>query len=242
MTIQEANFEGILLIDKPSGMTSHDVVDRLRRKLRMKKIGHAGTLDPMATGLMIMLIGKATKVSQFLISLDKSYEGEFRLGIQTDSQDADGEVIEEKPIPADLTENKLEENMKSFLGDQYQTPPMFSAKKIDGVPLYKMARKGKVVEREPRFIRINELNLKHWRLPVGGFSMSCSKGTYVRTVFHDLGNRIGCGGHLIALRRTRIDQFSISDAKPLDEFQSLNNSEIQNLLIPIHQAVPSHVL
>ena len=243
MSLQDPpSFEGILLVDKPSGITSHDIVDRLRRKLKMKKIGHAGTLDPLATGLMIMLIGKATKVSQFLISLDKSYEGEFRLGIETNSQDSDGEVVSEKSIPEDLTKEKLAETMKTFLGDQYQTPPMFSAKKIDGVPLYKMARKGKVVEREPRFIRINELNLINWTAPTGGFFISCSKGTYVRTVLHDLGNKIGCGGHMSSLRRTQIDQFSIKDSKPLEEIQEMGLVEIQNRLIPIHQAVPTHVL
>ena len=156
----------------------------------MKKIGHAGTLDPLATGLMIMLIGKATKVSQFLISLDKSYEGEFLLGVETNSQDADGEVVATKEIPASVNQEGITLEMKSFMGDQYQTPPMFSAKKIDGVPLYKMARKGKVVEREPRFIRINELNLMNWNPPTGSFFISCSKGTYVRTVMHDLGNKI----------------------------------------------------
>ena len=242
MSLQDPSFEGILLVDKPSGITSHDIVDRLRRKLKMKKIGHAGTLDPLATGLMIMLIGKATKASQFLISLDKSYEGEFRLGIETNSQDSDGEVVSEKSIPADLTKEKLAETMKTFLGDQYQTPPMFSAKKIDGVPLDKMARKGKVVEREPRFIRINELNLINWISPTGSFFMSCSKGTYVRTVLHDLGNKIGCGGHMSSLRRTQIDQFSIEDSKPLGKIQEMGLFEIQNRLIPIHQAVPTHVL
>ena len=140
MNIQDPVFEGILLVDKPVGITSHDIVDRLRRKLRMKKIGHAGTLDPLATGLMIMLIGKATKVSQFLISLDKSYTGKFLLGVETDSQDADGEVVSERPVGGDIDEGRMLKEMKSFLGDQYQTPPMFSAKKIDGVPLYKMAR------------------------------------------------------------------------------------------------------
>ena len=162
MGLQGPEFEGILLVDKPSGITSHDIVDRLRRKLKMKKIGHAGTLDPLATGLMIMLIGKATKVSQFLISLDKSYEGTFKLGVETDSQDSDGNVLEEKAIPEALSEENIRDAMKEFLGDQYQTPPMFSAKKVDGVPLYKMARKGKTVEREPRFIRINGLSLQEW--------------------------------------------------------------------------------
>ncbi len=242
MNVQDPVFEGILLVDKPVGITSHDIVDRLRRKLKMKKIGHAGTLDPLATGLMIMLIGKATKVSQFLISLDKSYDGEFLLGVETDSQDADGEVVSEKPVTDDVDQEKVEEEMKSFLGDQYQTPPMFSAKKIDGVPLYKMARKGKTVEREPRFIRINELSLTKWNSPKGEFSMACSKGTYVRTVLHDLGQKLGCGAHLIALRRTKIDQFDIQNAKPLEEIESMPLGEFQSLLIPIHVAVPSHVL
>ena len=242
MNVQDPVFEGILLVDKPVGITSHDIVDRLRRKLKMKKIGHAGTLDPLATGLMIMLIGKATKVSQFLISLDKSYDGEFLLGVETDSQDADGEVVAEKPVTDDIDQEKVEEEMKSFLGDQYQTPPMFSAKKIDGVPLYKMARKGKTVEREPRFIRINELSLTKWNSPKGEFSMACSKGTYVRTVLHDLGQKLGCGAHLIALRRTKIDQFDIQNAKPLEEIESMPLGEFQSLLIPIHVAVPSHVL
>ena len=242
MNVQDPIFEGILLVDKPSGITSHDIVDRLRRKLKMKKIGHAGTLDPLATGLMIMLIGKATKVSQFLISLDKSYEGEFLFGVETDSQDADGEVVIEKPVPPEIDEERVKEEMKTFLGDQYQTPPMFSAKKIGGVPLYKLARKGKTVEREPRFIRINELNLNKWNSPRGEFKLSCSKGTYVRTVLHDLGQNLDCGAHLTALRRTKIDQFDIKDAKTLKEIELMPLGECQSLLIPIHQAVPSHVL
>jgi tRNA pseudouridine55 synthase len=242
MNVQDPVFEGILLVDKPKGITSHDIVDRLRRKLKMKKIGHAGTLDPLATGLMIMLIGKATKVSQFLISLDKSYDGEFLLGVETDSQDADGEVVSEKPILEDVDQVRVEDEMKTFWGDQYQTPPMFSAKKIDGVPLYKMARKGKTVEREPRFIRINELSLTKWNSPKGEFSMACSKGTYVRTVLHDLGQKLGCGAHLTALRRTKIDQFDIQNAKPLEEIETMPLGEFQSLLIPIHVAVPSHVL
>ena len=241
-TRQDIDFEGILLVDKPQGITSHDVVDRLRRKLRMKKIGHAGTLDPLATGLLIMLIGKATKVSQFLISLDKAYEGTFLLGVETDSQDADGEVVAEKPLPEGLSEEQLIEEMAGFLGDQYQTPPMFSAKKIDGVPLYKMARKGKTVEREPRFIRINELKLENWESPLGKFFMDGSKGTYVRTVVHDLGQRLGCGAHLQSLRRTRIDQFDISQSLTLEQINEVPLGEFQNHLIPVREAVPTHVL
>ena len=241
MGIQESGFEGILLVDKPSGITSHNIVDRLRKKLNMKKIGHAGTLDPLATGLMIMLIGKATKVSQFLINLDKAYEGIFKLGEETDSQDSDGEVVNKKGLPENLSVEMIEDVMKEFLGDQYQTPPMFSAKKINGVALYKMARKGKTVDREPRVIRINELSLRGWNSPEGQFYMDCSKGTYVRTVFHDLGQKLGCGGHLTSLRRTKINDFTIEGVPSLEEIETMGSGEFQSLLIPVREAVPAHV-
>ena len=241
MGIQETGFEGILLVDKPSGITSHNIVDRLRKKLNMKKIGHAGTLDPLATGLMIMLIGKATKVSQFLISLDKAYEGIFKLGEETDSQDSDGQVVNKKGLPENLSAEMIEDVMKAFLGDQYQTPPMFSAKKINGVPLYKMARKGKTVDREPRVIRINELYLRGWNSPEGQFYMDCSKGTYVRTVFHDLGQKLGCGGHLTSLRRTKINDFTIEGVPSLEEIETMGSGEFESLLIPVREAVPAHV-
>lgn len=241
MGLQETGFEGILLVDKPSGITSHNIVDRLRKKLNMKKIGHAGTLDPLATGLMIMLIGKATKVSQFLISLDKAYEGIFKLGEETDSQDSDGQVVNKKGLPENLSAEMIEDVMKAFLGDQYQTPPMFSAKKINGVPLYKMARKGKTVDREPRVIRINELSLRGWNSPEGQFYMDCSKGTYVRTVFHDLGQKLGCGGHLTSLRRTKINDFTIEGVPSLEEIETMGSGEFQSLLIPVREAVPAHV-
>jgi tRNA pseudouridine55 synthase len=145
--------EGILLVDKPRDHTSHDVVARLRGKLKMKRIGHAGTLDPMATGLLVILVGKATKVSQYLVGLDKEYEGTIELGKVTDTQDADGEVMETRPVPP-LTDADVLAAVKTFLGDQYQMPPMYSAIKIAGVPLYKSARKGEEIEREPRFIRV----------------------------------------------------------------------------------------
>lgn len=207
----------------------------------MKKIGHAGTLDPLATGLMILLIGKATKVSQFLINLDKAYEGIFKLGEETDSQDSDGQVVNKKGLPENLSAEMIEDVMKEFLGDQYQTPPMFSAKKINGVPLYKMARKGKTVDREPRVIRINELSLRGWNSPEGQFYMDCSKGTYVRTVFHDLGQKLGCGGHLTSLRRTKINDFTIEGVPSLEEIETMGSGEFQSLLIPVREAVPAHV-
>ena len=230
--------EGVLLVDKPQGLTSHDVVYRLRRKLQMKKIGHAGTLDPMATGLLVMLIGKATRISQYLMSVDKVYEGEITLGVVTNSQDAEGEVMETRPVPA-LTEAAVREVMKSFLGDQYQMPPMFSAIKIGGVALYKLARKGEEVEREPRFIRVAAFELTSFALPRLTFNLHCTKGTYVRTIAHDLGQKLGCGAHLSALRRTGSGQFTIAQCTPLDTIETLAPPEIEQRLIPVYAATPS---
>jgi tRNA pseudouridine55 synthase len=233
--------EGVLLVDKPGGLTSHDVVYRLRRKLGIKKIGHAGTLDPMATGLLVMLIGKATRISQYLISVDKVYEGEATLGVVTDSQDAEGEVMETRPVP-ELGEAQVREAMKGFLGDQYQTPPMHSAIKIGGVPLYKMARQGVEVEREPRFIRIASFDLMSLALPKLTFTLHCTKGTYVRTIAHDLGQKLGCGAHLTALRRTGSGKFGIGQCLPLDQIEALTLPEIERRLIPVYEAAPSVAL
>jgi len=233
--------EGVLLVDKPSGMTSHDVVYRLRRKLQIQRIGHAGTLDPMATGLLIMLIGKATRISQYLISVDKVYEGEITLGSTTNSQDAEGEVMESRPVPP-LTEAEILSTMKTFLGDQYQIPPMFSAIKVGGVPLYKKAREGEVVEREPRFIRVSAFELLSLSLPKLTFRLDCTKGTYVRTVAHDLGGKLGCGAHLSALRRTGSGKFKIDQCTTLDAIEQLSLSEIEKRLIPVREAAPSVAL
>lgn len=233
--------EGVLLIDKPTGMTSHDVVYRLRRKLQMQRIGHAGTLDPMATGLLIMLVGKATKISQYLMSTDKVYEGEVTLGVKTNTQDAEGEALTTMPVPA-LTEEQVRAAMRGFMGDQYQTPPMFSAVKIGGVPLYKKAREGEEVEREPRFIRVTAFDLLGFASPKITFRLACTKGTYVRTIANDLGDKLGCGAHLSALRRTGSGKFDISQCVPLAEFEALPLPEIEKRLIPVHQAAPSVAL
>jgi tRNA pseudouridine55 synthase len=233
--------EGLLLMDKPGGLTSHDIVYRVRRKLHMKRIGHAGTLDPMATGLLIILVGKATKASQYLMGADKVYEGTVRLGVTTNSQDADGEVMETQPVPA-FTVAQIEEAMKTFIGDQYQTPPMFSAIKVDGVPLYKLARKGEEIEREPRFIRISKLEILGFESPDLRFRMHCTKGTYVRTFAHDLGRKLGCGGHLCALRRTVSGDFSVENAVTLDAFEALPLSDAHARLVPVAGSVPLHHL
>lgn len=239
-TTQDAP-EGILLVDKPQGITSHDVVSKMRRVFHMKKVGHAGTLDPMATGLLLILIGKATKASQYLMSMDKEYAGTLKLGVITDSQDADGEIIEERPVPK-LTEAQAKVEMKSFIGDQYQTPPMFSAKKINGQKLYKLARQGKTVEREPRVIHISRFDLLEFNPPELGFIVGTSKGAYVRTIAHDLGERLGCGGHLNKLRRTAVGQFRIEKASTIEELESMAPSTLRKQLIPVVQAVPTHAL
>jgi tRNA pseudouridine55 synthase len=195
----------------------------------------------MATGVLVMLIGKATRISQYLMSVDKVYEGEATLGVVTDSQDAEGEVMSTQPVP-ELTEARVREVMKGFLGDQYQIPPMHSAIKIGGVPLYKLARKGEEVEREPRFIRIAAFNLLSFATPKITFDLHCTKGTYVRTVAADLGQKLGCGAHLSALRRTGSGKFTIGQCLPLEQIEALSLPEIQKRLIPVYEAAPSVAL
>ncbi len=241
MLVQPKELEGVLLVDKPTDHTSHDVIARLRGILKMRRIGHAGTLDPMATGVLVVLLGKATKASQYLMSLDKEYTGTIKLGSVTNTQDAEGEVLETRPVPA-LTEAEAKAFMASFVGDQYQLPPMFSAVKIDGVPLYKQARKGEEVEREPRFIRVSSFDMTRFALPEIDFVLRCTKGTYVRTVAHDLGQKIGCGAHLSALRRTATGKFSISQCLTIEQIQALPVTELEKRLVPVREAVPSIAL
>ncbi|MBI5382880.1 MAG: tRNA pseudouridine(55) synthase TruB [Opitutae bacterium] len=233
--------DGILLIDKPTDHTSHDVVARVRRKLGMKRIGHAGTLDPMATGLMIVLVGKATSASQYLISLDKEYTGTIKLGATTNTQDAEGEVLETRPVPP-LTEAQVRAEMRAAQGDQYQMPPMFSAIKIGGEPLYKKAREGEEVVREPRFIRVMQFELTRFAPPELDFIVRCTKGTYVRTLAHDFGNKLGCGAHLSALRRTAIDKLRIERAITIPQLEAMPLLEIAKCLLHPRDVVPTFVL
>lgn len=221
--------DGILLIDKPEGLTSHDVVDRLRKKLQMRQIGHAGTLDPMATGLLVMLVGRATKLSQQLMSADKVYEGKISLGATTDTYDATGKIMRTAPID-EIKLQDISASMAGFVGDQYQIPPMFSAKKVAGVPLYKMARKGQEIDREPRFIHISRFDILQYEAPLITFKMACSKGTYVRTVAHDLGEKLGCGAHLASLRRTTSGEHSVNDAITLEAFEISGIADIRRRL------------
>ncbi len=231
------DLDGVLLVDKPVDHTSHDVVARLRGKLKMKRIGHAGTLDPMATGLLVILVGKATRISQYLMSVDKEYAGTIELGKVTNTQDAEGEMLEMRPVPT-LTEDAIRAALQGFLGDQYQMPPMFSAIKIDGVPLYKRARNGEEIVREPRFIRISRYELTRWASPELDFVVHCTKGTYVRTLAHDLGQRLGCGAHLKALRRLSSGSLHVSRALTLEQILAMPLPEIEKHLVPSHEAAP----
>ena len=212
-------------------MTSHDVVALVRRKLEIKKVGHCGTLDPNATGLLIVVLGRGTKLSEKLMATDKVYEGALKLGETTTSYDADGELLASLPVPA-LTLDQLNEAAAVFVGDQMQMPPMVSAVKKDGVPLYKLARQGIEVERKERLIHIYSFRFTQYREPIGHFRVACTKGTYVRTLAHDLGGKIGCGAHLAALRRTASGRFDVADALPLDQALALSRTELERRVIP----------
>jgi tRNA pseudouridine55 synthase len=229
---QFSPLDGALLVDKPKEWTSHDVVAKVRGHFRLKKVGHCGTLDPNATGLLTLVLGKATKLSNKLMADDKVYEGEVKFGETTDSYDSDGEITGTLPVPP-LTIELLNEATREYRGDQMQVPPMVSAVKKDGVPLYKLARKGKEVEREPKFIHIYKFAFDEYAEPVGKFTVTCTKGTYVRSLAHELGEKLGCGGHLCELRRTRSGSLNVADAIRLDELLKLSKEELEQRVIPI---------
>ncbi len=224
--------DGVLLVDKAQGMTSHDVVAITRRALNTKKVGHCGTLDPLATGLLLITVGRGTKIQDLLMSEDKEYVGTMRLGEVTDSQDADGQVIETHPIP-DLGPGQIESAFAKYKGDFYQTPPMVSAIKKDGVPLYKLARQGKQVEREPRFVRVYAHAINDVRLPDIDFRVVCSKGFYVRTYAHDIGHDLGCGAHLRSLRRTKSGRFDVEGAVTVEELKTLPREQIVGRILSL---------
>mgnify|MGYP003605097384 CR=1 FL=1 len=227
--------DGLLLVDKPAGPTSHDIVAQIRRRFRIPKVGHGGTLDPMATGLLIILLGKGTKISDRVMGHDKTYEGAFRLGVETDSQDADGRIVAEKDAAA-ITAAQVAEQMRLRLGDQMQMPPMVSAVKVAGVPLYKLARQGQTVERQPKLIHVYRFDLLDFTPPNVRFVVECTKGTYVRTLAHDIGQTLGVGAHLVQLRRTRIGRFDIAEATPLDDL--LARPSLEDKVLPLAAALP----
>lgn len=229
-------FDGALLIDKPAGPTSHDIVDVVRRQFGIQKVGHCGTLDPQATGLLILVLGQATKLSEKLMADDKVYCGHVTFGVTTDSYDADGEIVSSLPVPA-MTLDEINAAAGEFVGDQMQEPPMVSAVKKNGVPLYKLARKGIVVERKPRLIHIYKLRFTEYQEPVGAFRVACTKGTYVRSIAHDLGQKLGCGAHLNTLRRLVSGRFDVEDAATFEDVLEMTPDELSKRVIPILKLV-----
>ena len=207
---------GILIVNKPSGITSHDVVDFIRQKFNMEKVGHAGTLDPLATGVLVMLLGKATKLSNTFINDDKEYIAKVFFGKSTDTQDASGKVVEEKNIDS-LDIEAIKKSLENFKGDIEQIPPMVSAIKHKGKKLYQLARSGKTVKREPRKIRISDIEILDFKFPELTFKVKCSKGTYVRTLCEDIGRSLDVPSHMSGLVRTRSGDFLLEDSKKLDE-------------------------
>jgi tRNA pseudouridine55 synthase len=228
----ETEIDGVLLVDKARGMTSHDVVAIARRALGTRKVGHCGTLDPLATGLLLITIGRGTKIQDLLMSEDKEYVGTIRLGEVTDSQDGDGQVLETNPVP-EFTREEIQWAFDKFRGDFYQTPPMVSAIKKNGVPLYKLARQGKHIEREPRFVRVYTQEVRDIRLPEVDFLVVCSKGFYVRTYANDIGRELGCGAHLSALRRTKSGRFSVDNAVSVDDLKAWPRAELVNSVLSL---------
>ena len=232
MFMQEFSaLDGAILIDKQAGPNSHDVVDAIRRRFQIKKVGHCGTLDPNATGLLIIVLGRGTKLSERLMGDDKVYEGTIKFGETTDSYDSDGELTGSLPVMP-MTIEELNSAAADYIGDQMQIPPMVSAIKKDGVPLYKLARKGIEVEREPRLVHIYNFRFTEYAEPFGKFRVACTKGTYVRSLAHDLGQKLGCGAHLTALRRSASGKFDVADALPLEAVLKLNAAELEKRVLP----------
>jgi tRNA pseudouridine55 synthase len=221
---------GVLIINKPAGITSHDVVARVRRLFSMRQVGHCGTLDPFATGLLLVTLGKATKISRFLEAENKTYRATLRLGQSTDSLDCDGTIVETLPIPL-LTAASITKTMQSFLGEQEQIPPMYSAVKIGGKKLYELARKGETIEREARRIQVEDMTLLSYQEPFVEFRVVCSRGTYVRVLASDLASRLGTVGHLAQLHREAIGSWHDNQSLSLEDLS------IDSPLLSIREAL-----
>ena len=231
--------DGVLNIRKEKGYTSFDVIAKLRGILHMKKIGHTGTLDPEAEGVLPVVLGKATKLVDLLTEKQKTYEALLHLGLETDTQDMTGTVLEEKPV--EVTEEEVRTVIRSFLGEQQQIPPMYSALKVDGKKLYELAREGKTVERKPRAVQFYEIEIKKIELPYVRFSVTCSKGTYIRTLCHDIGQKLGCGGCMEELLRTRSGNFVWEDSMTLAQVEeAVRNGTIGDRVISIGQVLKDY--
>ena len=232
--------DGIVNVNKPLGITSHDVVYRLRKILNIKKIGHTGTLDPEASGVLPMCIGKGTKLAEYLTASDKQYLATLKLGAFTDTQDATGEVL--GTFEVNVSQEQICDVVKKFIGEIQQIPPMFSAIKIDGKKLYELAREGKTVEREARRITIHNIEIKKIDLENNIIEMlvDCSKGTYIRTLCNDIGAALGCGGHMSALCRTKSGRFNIDKAFTLEQIEEMTAKEDFSFLTPVSEALPEY--
>ena len=213
-------------------MTSHDVVALVRRRLQIRKVGHCGTLDPIATGLLLLTLGRGTKIQDLLMAEDKEYSGAMMFGVTTSTQDKEGEIIEQREVPA-FDEKNIRPAFEKFRGDFYQTPPMVSAIKHAGVPLYKLARQGKTIEREPRLVHVYRYSIDRIALPGIDFTVVCSKGFYVRTYVHDIGEELGCGGHLKSLRRVKSGRFDVDQAITVDKIRSGPREEILSRILTL---------
>lgn len=219
--------DGILNLDKPRGMTSHDVVVRVRAVARQREVGHAGTLDPMATGVLLLCLGRATRLSEYLMNAPKRYLARVRLGIATDTDDAEGNILAERPVEADRA--AVEVALEPFRGPIFQIPPMYSALKRGGQPLHRLARRGQTVERKPRPVEIYHLGLIAWEPPELTLEVLCSPGTYIRALARDLGEALGCGAHLAGLTRLASGDFLLEDAARWEE---VTPEKLPDLLLP----------
>ncbi len=226
------DFDGLLLVDKPKEWTSHDVVNLVRARFKFNKVGHCGTLDPLATGLLVLVIGKATKVAQQLTADSKVYETEMTLGRETDSHDAEGETTKEAPFDH-ITEQDILDCAKTFEGDQMQVPPMVSALKKDGKKLYDLARQGIEVEREARPVTFHKLEITKIDIPKVNFTLDCSKGTYLRVLCHDMGRKLNSAAFMSDLRRTRSGRFSIENSISTDTIKSYEREDVEKHIIPL---------
>ena len=234
--------DGIINVNKEKGFTSHDVVAKLRGILHQKKIGHTGTLDPEAVGVLPVCLGKATKVCDLLTNKDKTYRAVCRLGVSTDTQDMTGKILQRGDFSR-VTQERLKEVLESFIGDQLQVPPMYSALKINGKKLYELAREGKTVERKPRPIRIHSINLIEYRQMEGLFTMdvTCSKGTYIRTLCYDIGEKLGCFGAMESLQRTRVGVFTLENALTLEQIEVLmKQNELEQQILSVDALFPEY--
>lgn len=226
---------GILLVNKPGGWTSHDVCNFVKRRFKIAKVGHTGTLDPQATGVLVLLLGKFTKLATRFADDEKAYDGTIELGMTTTTQDGEGDVVASTDEWKHISREKIEAVVQGFVGEQLQLPPMASAVKVDGVRLYKLARKGKVVERKPRPIVIHEIVCTNIDLPYISLSVVVSKGTYVRTIAHDIGAALGVGAYLKSLRRTRSGKFSLEECVSVEELKQLTDtSELKKHIRSLH--------